>query len=57
MNAAEDDVAAARELLQSSEQLRGELLEAVGKLDSYIEQLRSVVPPASEEPAHEHRSA
>ncbi|MGZ0147129.1 hypothetical protein ACXJJ3_08665 [Kribbella sp. WER1] len=29
----------------SSQYLREDLLEAVGKLDSYIEQLRAVVPP------------
>lgn len=36
------DVAEAHDLLESSRQLREELLGAVGKLDSYIEQLRAV---------------
>lgn len=49
---AADDVEAARELLESSQQLRGDLLEAVGRLDSYIEQLRTVVP-ADEESGRE----
>lgn len=39
-----EDVAAARELLESSQRLRGDLLEAVGRLDAYIGQLRDVVP-------------
>jgi hypothetical protein len=32
----------ARDLLNSSEQLRSDLLSAVAKLDSYIEQLKQV---------------
>lgn len=34
----------ARDLLDSSERLRADLLSAVGKLDSYIEQLKAVMP-------------
>ena len=48
-----DDVVAARELLNSSERLRSDLLTAVAKLDPYIEQLRAVVPSkpgANDEP-------
>jgi hypothetical protein len=36
------ELADARELLESSRRLRDDLLGAVGKLDSYIEQLREV---------------
>lgn len=39
-----DDVEKARELLASSEKLRNDLLVAAGKLDSYIEQLKAVLP-------------
>lgn len=42
------DVASARDLLTSSEQLRSDLVEAVGKLDSYIEQLKAVMPSKPE---------
>lgn len=45
-----DDVATAAELLNSSEQLRSDLLSAVAKLDSYIEQLRAVMPNKPETP-------
>lgn len=38
------DPAKARELLVTSEQLRVDLLSAVAKLDSYIEQLKAVMP-------------
>ncbi|GAB3952587.1 hypothetical protein GCM10029976_091080 [Kribbella albertanoniae] len=41
-----DEIANAKALLASSQALREDLLGAVGKLDSYIEQLREVVPPA-----------
>lgn len=34
----------ARDLLTSSERLRSDLLTAVAKLDSYIEQLKAVTP-------------
>lgn len=47
------DVASARDLLNSSESLRSDLLTAVAKLDSYIEQLKAVMPHtpgASDEP-------
>lgn len=37
------EVAEAKDLLDSSQKLRDDLLGAVGKLDSYIEQLREVV--------------
>lgn len=39
-----EDVEKAAELLESSQRLREDLLGAVGKLDSYIEQLRAMVP-------------
>jgi len=39
-----EDVAAARELLDSSERLRSDLVSAVAKLDSYIEQLKAAMP-------------
>ena len=39
-----DDGASARDLLDSSERLRTDLLAAVSKLDTYIEQLRAVMP-------------
>lgn len=39
----EEELADAAELLESSQRLRDDLLGAVGKLDSYIEQLREVV--------------
>jgi hypothetical protein len=39
--------AKARELLVTSEQLRSDLLSAVAKLDSYIEQLKAVMPHTS----------
>ncbi|MFF1820406.1 hypothetical protein ACFVWG_24080 [Kribbella sp. NPDC058245] len=39
----EPDVAEVKDLLDSSQKLREDLLGAVGKLDSYIEQLRQVV--------------
>lgn len=45
--------ATARDLLKSSEQLRADLLTAVAKLDSYIEQLKAATPPATET-ADEH---
>lgn len=38
-----DEIAKAQELLLSSQALRDDLLGAVGKLDSYIEQLRAMV--------------
>lgn len=38
----EEELGEARELLESSQRLRDDLLGAVGKLDSYIEQLRAV---------------
>lgn len=38
------EVQQAKELLESSQRLRQDLMGAVGKLDSYIEQLREVVP-------------
>jgi uncharacterized coiled-coil protein SlyX len=38
----------ARELLISSERLRSDLVTAVAKLDSYIEQLKAVMPNKSE---------
>jgi hypothetical protein len=41
------DAASARELLESSEKLRGDLLTAVLKLDAYIEQLRDAMPQES----------
>jgi hypothetical protein len=44
----EDDVA--RDLLASSQQLRDELVAAVAKLDSYIEQLRDEMSRGSEQP-------
>lgn len=44
----------ARDLLSSSERLRADLLTAVAKLDSYIEQLRAVAPPTTEGHVHEH---
>jgi hypothetical protein len=37
------ELSEAKELLESSQRLRDDLLGAVGKLDSYIEQLREVV--------------
>lgn len=43
------DRAKAAELLQSSEKLRSDLLTAVAKLDSYIEQLKAVMPPIKPE--------
>lgn len=39
----EAELTEARELLESSQRLRDDLLGAVGKLNSYIEQLREVV--------------
>lgn len=42
-----DDATSARELLDSSEQLRGELADAVVRLDAYIEQLRDALPQES----------
>jgi len=42
------NVATARELLDSSERLRSDLVSAVAKLDSYIEQLKAVMPPKPE---------
>lgn len=46
------DPAKARELLLTSEQLRSDLLTAVAKLDSYIEQLKALTPStgADDEP-------
>lgn len=44
MSPPRDDVASARDLLASSESLRTDLLTAVAKLDSYIEQLKAVMP-------------
>jgi hypothetical protein len=41
-----EEIANAKDLLASSQRLRDDLIGAVGKLDSYIEQLRAVVPPA-----------
>jgi len=38
------DVTSARELLASSERIRSDLVSAVAKLDSYIEQLKAVMP-------------
>lgn len=43
-----DDVVAARDLLNSSEQLRSDLVSAVAKLDSYIEQLKAAMPTKPE---------
>jgi len=39
----DEEVQDAKDLLDSSQRLRDDLLGAVGKLDSYIEQLREVV--------------
>ena len=53
MSPSRDDIAAARDLLNSSERLRADLLSAVAKLDSYIEQLKAITPNrpgASDEP-------
>ncbi len=48
MNSRGSDPATARELLDSSESLRSDLLAAVGKLDAYIEQLKAVMPSRPE---------
>lgn len=47
------DVVKARELLDSSERLRSDLLTAVAKLDSYIEQLKEAMPNKPEAIADE----
>lgn len=48
------DVAEVKDLLDSSQKLREDLLGAVGKLDSYIEQLRRVVDTGGEPVDHPH---
>lgn len=50
MSPPRNDTASARELLSSSERLRADLLSAVAKLDSYIEQLKAVMPTKTETP-------
>lgn len=40
----------ARDLLRSSEALRSDLLTAVAKLDSYIEQLKAAMPSTETTP-------
>jgi hypothetical protein len=45
-----NNAASARELLDSSERLRADLLSAVAKLDSYIEQLKAATPSTPETP-------
>lgn len=40
----QSDLDRAKELLESSQRLRENLLGAVGKLDSYIEQLKDALP-------------
>lgn len=47
------DTNRARDLLNSSERLRADLLSAVGKLDSYIEQLKAVMPNKQPEALHD----